>query len=280
MFSFPTAKLLLQITAKSITQAGSPVISNQPSGRPQIPEKAGESQGICIISVPDQEQAEDDVSESEELQLNPLRNTITEIEIWTVILSFKKSFELFLQYLGYKLNVFVRDHDVGSLLITVECSSLQILQGLWEDYCSGHLNAIAQEILVTGAVLEKLGLNEVRLKTFISEEEYEKGKEIFKEISGKWHLLSIIVFLNGALCCALCDFQTTSFPLFTIVKAITKLNLGHKDKFEIKICNLAVVVHFLRTSQDLSISRFSFAQNSKEKCTKNYNASTQQLFCS
>ena len=75
--------------------------------------------------------------------------------------------------------------DVGSLLITVECSSLQILQGLWEDYRSGHLNEIAQQMLVTAEVLEKLGLAEVRLKTFISEEEYENGKLILKDISGE-----------------------------------------------------------------------------------------------
>ena len=180
-FCFLAATLVLNITTESITQAGVPVILNQLSGIPQIAQEAGESQGICVIPVPDQERAEDDASG--ELQLNPL-DTPTEIQIWTVILSFKKSFELFLQYLGYKLNVFVRNHDVGSLLITVECSSLQILEGLWEDYRSGHLNAIAQEILVTADVLEKLGLDDVRLKTYISEEEYECGKQIFMEISG------------------------------------------------------------------------------------------------
>lgn len=133
---------------------------------------------MCIIPV-------DDVSDSEELQLNPALDAPTEIQIWTVIISFKESLKLFLQYLRCKLTVFVPKHDVGSLLITVECSSLQILQGLWEDYRSGHLNAIAQEILVTAEVLEKLGLDEVRLKTFISEEEYEKGKQIFMDHSGE-----------------------------------------------------------------------------------------------
>ena len=160
--------------AESITRIGS-------SGRPQIPHELGESQGICVIHVPDQE-GMDDFSDREELQL---RDTPTERHIWTVILSFKKSVELLFQYLGYTLRAFVRNHDVGSLLITVECSSLQILQGLWEDYDSGHLNAIAQEILVTAEVLEKLGLDEVRLNTFISEEEYEKGKQVFVDYSGE-----------------------------------------------------------------------------------------------
>ena len=88
---------------------------------------------------------------------------------------------MFFQYLACKLDVFSPKHDLGSLLITVECSSLPTLEGLWEDY---HLNAIAQEMLVTAEVLEKLGLADVRLKTFISEEEYEKGKQIFMDYSG------------------------------------------------------------------------------------------------
>ena len=154
------------------------------TGSLKTPHESGESRGICAIPVPNQQRAEDDVSNSGELQLNP-QDSPKEIKIWRVIISFKESFDLFLQYLRYKLNVFVRKHDVGSLLITVECSSLQILQGLWEDYRSGHLNEIAQEMLVTAEVLEKLGLDEVRLKTFISEEEYENGKQIFKDISGE-----------------------------------------------------------------------------------------------
>ena len=166
-FCFLIVIIVVNIT-ESITSTGS-------SGRSQIPHESGESQGIYAIPVPDQE-GMDDISD---------HDTPTEMHIWTVILSFKKSVELFFQYLGYTLRTFVRNHSVGSWLITVECSSLKILQGLWEDYRSGHLNAIAQEILVTAEVLEKLGLDEVRLKTFISEEEYEKGKQIFMDHSGE-----------------------------------------------------------------------------------------------
>jgi len=158
--------------AESIKRTGS-------SGRPQIPHESGESQGICAIPVLDQEEMEGTSDSGKQLA------TPTEIRIWTVILSFKRSVELVFQYLRYTLKAFVRKHDVGSLLITVECSSLQILEGLWEDYSSGHLNAIAQEILVTAEVLEKLGLDDVRLKTFISEEEYQKGKQIFMDHSGE-----------------------------------------------------------------------------------------------
>ena len=46
-----------------------------------------------------------------------------------------------------------------------------------------------------------------------------------------------------------------SFTLFITFKAITKMNLGDIDKFEIRIWKLAVVVHVLQKTQNLVISR-------------------------
>jgi len=100
--------------------------------------------------------------------------------IWKTILS--PSLDLvqsLLEYLRNKLAVRVIKYRVGSLLITVTCSSLQILEGLWEDYRSGHLNKVIEQTLVTPDVLEKLGLSELKLKTTISDEEYNKCKEFF-----------------------------------------------------------------------------------------------------
>ena len=108
----------------------------------------------------------------------------TELDYWNLILSLRRPLQSFCQYLKNMLNVVVRRHDTGSLLLTVECRSLQILEGLWKDYCSGHLNEMAQESLITAEVLEKLGLSEIKLKIFISKEEYERGKQIFRETKG------------------------------------------------------------------------------------------------
>ena len=104
----------------------------------------------------------------------------TESYIWKTILSpaFNTIQSLF-KYLRDKLGVDVDSHGEGSLLITVTCSSLQILEGLWEDYSSGNLNKVAEQTLVTPEVLEKLGLNELKLKTTITEGEYNKCKEFF-----------------------------------------------------------------------------------------------------
>ena len=80
---------------------------------------------------------------------------------------------------------------MGSLSITVKRSSLQILEGSWEDYISGHLNQVVQEMLVTSDVLGSLGLDEMKLKVFISEEEYRNGKQSLTENSGLYICMAI-----------------------------------------------------------------------------------------
>ena len=108
-----------------------------------------------------------------------------EVDMWNVIMSFKDSFRALFTYVRNKLNATVEDIELGSLSITVRCSSLQILEGLWKDYISGHLTQVVQETLVTHEVLQILGLDELKLKVFISEEEYEKGKKVFADNSGE-----------------------------------------------------------------------------------------------
>lgn len=104
----------------------------------------------------------------------------TESYIWRVILSpALNRLQSVLDYFKVQLGVSTVDCTVGSLIITVTCNSIQILKGLWEDYSSGHLNTVIEQILVTPDVLEKLGLSELKLKTTISEEEYKKCKEFF-----------------------------------------------------------------------------------------------------
>ena len=100
-------------------------------------------------------------------------------DIWKVIFSFKESFDLLCEYFGNQLEVGISSYGPGSLFIIVTCSSLEILERLWEDYRSGHLNEVAEEILITKQVLEKLSLREVKLKTIIKEEDYKKCKESF-----------------------------------------------------------------------------------------------------
>ena len=80
-----------------------------------------------------------------------------------------------------EMRVLITGVDVGSLLITVKCDSLQVLEGLWEDYSSGHLGEVVQKCFVTEEILQELNLAELKLKTTISEEEYKACKIYFEK---------------------------------------------------------------------------------------------------
>lgn len=73
---------------------------------------------------------------------------------------------------------------LGSLIVPLQCDSLQILEDLWSVYCSGVLDEMVQSCLVTGYILEELNLSEVKLKTTISEEDYNACKQQFMQSSG------------------------------------------------------------------------------------------------
>ena len=52
-------------------------------------------------------------------------------------------------YLEGASQVKVKKAIEGSLKITVECCTIEILEELWRDYCSCHLNSVAEEYLLT-----------------------------------------------------------------------------------------------------------------------------------
>ena len=83
----------------------------------------------------------------------------------------------FVYYLEKVRKVEIVDVQAGSLIISLECGSRQILEELWNDYCSGIVNRMAQEHLVTKEILNELGLTEVKLTTTIAEEEYNAYRE-------------------------------------------------------------------------------------------------------
>lgn len=89
----------------------------------------------------------------------------------------------FVEYLEKVRNVLVIDTQKGSVIITVECSSLEILEELWEDYNTGHISEVVQKCLATDDILEEFG--EVKLTTTILEEEYKACREYLLRSSGK-----------------------------------------------------------------------------------------------
>lgn len=84
----------------------------------------------------------------------------------------------FLQYMEQVQQLLIVDVKEGSLIITTECSSLEILDELWKAHCTGTLNRMTQS-LVTEDVLKTFEITEVKLITTIVEEEYEACREVF-----------------------------------------------------------------------------------------------------
>ena len=95
------------------------------------------------------------------------------------------SIRAFTKFLEEVLNVAIRMVESGSLVITVQCPTLESLESLWNDYQSGYLNDIAETFLVTDELKRKLGMQNIRLKTSIEEENYLICKNAFMEISGE-----------------------------------------------------------------------------------------------
>ena len=91
----------------------------------------------------------------------------------------------FVQYLLEVRKVLIVGTHSGSLIIKVKCSTLKILEDLWDDYCSGYLNEMAQKHLVTEEILKELGLTELILTTSISDDNYRECKKYFLNCDGK-----------------------------------------------------------------------------------------------
>ena len=101
-----------------------------------------------------------------------------------------------------EMKLIITDTSVGSLVITVKCESLMILEELWTDYSSGHLGEVVQNCFVTEKILKELNLAELRLKTTMDIEEYNACKMFFekdalrgwqKECNKAWYYYEIFV---------------------------------------------------------------------------------------
>ena len=101
-----------------------------------------------------------------------------------------EEFNGFLHYFKKVRKVLIVDVQPGSLILTALCSSLEILDSLWYDYCTGHLNDMAQKYLVTEDVLKEFDLTELKLTTTIQMEEYIAAQKFFLQDSGE-HIQSV-----------------------------------------------------------------------------------------
>ena len=96
----------------------------------------------------------------------------------------KDDLDSFLAYMK-EMRLIITGVSVGSLLITVKCDSLHILERLWGEYSSGRLGEVVQRCFVTEEILTELSLAELKLETTISEEEYKACKMFLGKDSPK-----------------------------------------------------------------------------------------------
>ena len=97
----------------------------------------------------------------------------------------------FYAYLIGELNLMDVNFQRSSIKVIAKCRTLEILEDLWHDYCSGHLNVVAEECLITEKVKEELGMETIKLKTAILEEDYVTCKLSLMEIPGIFQLLKL-----------------------------------------------------------------------------------------
>ena len=153
---------------------------SQNDGHQEVPVSSGHTQSSCTGTGAQPPQA-------------PMSPIPTEGEVLRLIAvnylqatqpSSKDDFDSFLAYMK-DMRLTIAEVRVGSLLITMKCDSLQILERLWEDYSSGYLGKEVQRCFVTEEILTQLGLAELKLKTTMSEEEYQACKKYLGKDPGR-----------------------------------------------------------------------------------------------
>ena len=79
-----------------------------------------------------------------------------------------EDFNGFIRYVKEVREVIVVDCKPGSLIISIKCGSLKILEGLWQDSCTDYLGRVVRECLVTEDILKELGLSEITITITIT----------------------------------------------------------------------------------------------------------------
>ncbi|XP_044167067.1 uncharacterized protein LOC122951093 [Acropora millepora] len=93
-----------------------------------------------------------------------------------------QAMKAFTDHLDRLYKTFLVTLGISSLVIILDCPTLESLELLWRDYCSGHLDEVAQRYLVTVEVRKKLNLETICLKTTITEENYQNCRKALMKL--------------------------------------------------------------------------------------------------
>ena len=90
--------------------------------------------------------------------------------------------KLFTDHIGKVFRVNLATIGKGSVVIILECPTLDSLEHLWSEYLAGHLDNVAERYLVTNELKKKLNLETIFFKSTIEEEDYLNCKEALMEL--------------------------------------------------------------------------------------------------
>ena len=92
------------------------------------------------------------------------------------------------------------NESVNLIRVAVECENPEILEQLWQDYRSGHLNVVAEKCLVTDDIKRRFHLKSVKFKTTILEEDYLACKDFLLNNTGEArNIVRKICFIRPAI---------------------------------------------------------------------------------
>ena len=83
-----------------------------------------------------------------------------------------EEFPAYLQDMKLTYNSRPSEESVKKLRVAVECKNQEILEQLWRDCRSGHLNEVAGKCLLTDDIKRRFHLKSMKFKTTILEEDY------------------------------------------------------------------------------------------------------------
>ena len=140
----------------------------------------------CISATSKNSEEQDPQEQSEKVNRYITQKAVNVLKRGTFNLSSFEGLEDFYAYLHGHLSLKVKKLETSSIKITVKCRTLAILERLWYNYISGHLNAEAEKCLITKEVKDELGMETILLATTILEKDYMACKLSLTESSGTY----------------------------------------------------------------------------------------------
>ena len=156
-----------------------------------------------------------------------------------------------------KYNIRIKAVGLGSLEVRVECPTLESLEHLKSDYCSGYIDEMAEKCILTDDVRQKLNLKNVSLKAVIRKKDYDRCRKSFlgpvrssSEVTNPGTCLKCFLHLENLKVHRDNCYNISKLNLSLPTPSTQKTNIGHLDS----------ISHFYRKQK----KHFSLLEEKKE----------------